>query len=478
MTEAAVIVPVVLAGGQGTRLWPMSRAARPKQFLPLTGPTSLYQQTLLRVGDASRYAAPIVVTNSEYRFLVAEQAQETGIVPAAVLLEPVARNTAAAIAAAALHARAAFGPDAVIHVLASDHAVVVDENYWWSVDAAAAAARAGRLVTFGITPTAPETGYGYIEAGAELGGGVKAVARFVEKPDRDNAEKMLAAGGYYWNSGTFMLGVESFLAEVQTLAPETYAAAKAAVDAAKADLDFIRLDEKSFAAAPNISVDYAIFEKSKAVALVPVTYSWSDLGAWDAVWKVSGKDAAGNVVINGNATLSNTSNSLVVSEKAHIAVEGLTDVAIVASEDAIYVGKLSEAQRVGPMVKALRANTATHGLTEIHRTAYRPWGGYSSVLNGERFQVKRLFVKPGKKLSLQKHHHRAEHWVVVTGTAEVTVDGKVSMLTENESIYLPLGCVHRLANPGKILLELIEVQTGSYLGEDDIIRIEDEFGRA
>jgi len=477
MTDAAKIVPVVLAGGQGTRLWPMSRAARPKQFLPLTGPTSLYQQTLRRVADATRYHAPIIVTNSEYRFLAAEQAQEAGVTPAAVLLEPVARNTAAAIAAAALQARASFGGDAAIHVLASDHAVEADANYWWSVDTAAAAARHRRLVTFGITPTAPETGYGYIEAATDLGNGVRAVARFVEKPDRATAESMLAAGGYYWNSGTFMLGVDSFLAEMQALAPDTYAAAKAAMDAARVDLDFIRLDEKAFAAAPNISVDYAIFEKSRSVALVPVTFPWSDLGAWDAVWKVSAKDRDGNVVTNGNATLSNTSNSLVVSEKAHIAVEGLTDIAIVASDDAIYVGKLSEAQRVGPMVKALRANPDTQGLTEIHRTAYRPWGGYSSVLSGDRFQVKRLFVKPGKKLSLQKHHHRAEHWVVVTGTAEVTIDGQVSTLTENESIYLPLGCVHRLANPGKILLELIEVQTGSYLGEDDIIRIEDEFGR-
>jgi len=478
MTDANLIVPVVLAGGQGTRLWPMSRSARPKQFLPLTGPTSLYQQTLLRVRDASRYSAPVIVTNSDYRFLVGEQAQEVGVPTAAVLLEPVARNTAAAIAAAAIYVRKTFGEAAVIHVLASDHAVEADKNYWWSVDIAAAAAREGRLVTFGITPTAPETGYGYIEAGAELGDGVRSVARFVEKPDRANAERMLAAGGYYWNSGTFMLGVRSFLAEVETLAPETYAAANAAVSAAKADLDFTRLDEKSFATAPNISVDYAIFEKSRQVALVPVTFPWSDLGAWDAVWKVSGKDADGNVVVNGNATLSNTRNSLVVSEKAHIAVDGLEDVAIIASEDAIYVGRLSEAQRVGPMVKVLRGNPRTQGLTEIHRTAYRPWGGYSSVLNGDRFQVKRLFVKPGKKLSLQKHHHRAEHWVVVTGTAEVTVDGKVTMLTENQSIYLPLGCVHRLANPGKILLELIEVQTGSYLGEDDIIRIEDEFGRA
>ncbi|WP_141728503.1 mannose-1-phosphate guanylyltransferase/mannose-6-phosphate isomerase, partial [Devosia insulae] len=349
---------------------------------------------------------------------------------------------------------------------------------WWFVDTAAAAARAGRLVTFGITPTAPETGYGYIEAGAELGNGVRAVARFVEKPDLATAEKLLAAGGYFWNSGTFMLGVTSFLSEVEALTPETFAAAVVAVAAAKIDLDFIRLDEAGFSTAPNISVDYAIFEKSRQVALVPVTFPWSDLGAWDAVWKVSGKDAAGNVVSNGNATLSNTRNSLIVSERAHIAVEGLEDVAIIASEDAIYVGRLSDAQRVGSMVKALRADPATQGLTEIHRTAYRPWGGYSSVLNGDRFQVKRLFVKPGKKLSLQKHHHRAEHWVVVSGTAEVTLDGKVTMLTENESIYLPLGCVHRLANPGKILLELIEVQTGSYLGEDDIIRIEDEFGRA
>ena len=478
MTEANLIVPVILAGGQGTRLWPMSRAARPKQFLPLTGPTSLYQQTLLRVADPSRYHPAVIVTNAEYRFLVAEQAQEAGVATSAVLLEPVARNTAAAIAAAALHAQKAFGDDAVIHVLASDHAVEADDNYWWSVDTAAEAARAGRLVTFGITPTAPETGYGYIEAGAELGNGVRTVARSGFSTKRATAEKMLAAGGYYWNSGTFMLGVASFLSEVEALAPETFAAAATAVSAARADLDFIRLDEAGFSTAPNISVDYAIFEKSKQVALVPVTFPWSDLGAWDAVWKVSGKDAAGNVVSNGNATLSNTRNSLIVSERAHIAVEGLEDVAIIASEDAIYVGRLSDAQRVGPMVKALRANPATQGLTEIHRTAYRPWGGYSSVLNGDRFQVKRLFVKPGKKLSLQKHHHRAEHWVVVSGTAEVTVDGKVTMLTENESIYLPLGCVHRLANPGKILLELIEVQTGSYLGEDDIIRIEDEFGRA
>ncbi|MGV3490512.1 MAG: mannose-1-phosphate guanylyltransferase/mannose-6-phosphate isomerase [Devosia sp.] len=477
MTASDLIVPVILAGGQGTRLWPMTRAGRPKQFLPLTGPTSLYQQTLQRVADPARYAPAVIVTNADYRFLVAEQAQEMGVPTSAVLLEPVARNTAAAIAAAAQYVRQTFGNGAVMHVLASDHAATADDNYWWSVEAAAAAARAGRLVTFGITPTAPETGYGYIQAGSELGGGVLSVARFVEKPDRETAAQMIASGGYYWNSGTFMLAVAGFLDEVERLAPETFAATRAAVSDARTDLDFIRLDEQGFATAPNISVDYAIFERSQQVALVPVTFPWSDLGAWDAVWKVSGKDANGNAVANGNATLSNTRNTLVVSEKAHVVVEGLDDVAVIASEDAIYVGRLSDAQRVGPVVKALRADPATQGLTEIHRTAYRPWGGYSSVLNGDRFQVKRLFVKPGKKLSLQKHHHRAEHWVVVTGTAEVTVDGTVTMLSENQSIYLPLGSVHRLANPGKILLELIEVQTGSYLGEDDIIRIEDEFGR-
>jgi len=471
------IVPVILAGGQGTRLWPMSRAARPKQFLVLTGTESSFQDTLRRVSDGARYQAPIIVTNAEYRFLVAEQAQELGIDPAGVLLEPVARNTTAAIAAAAFYAREKFGDDAVIHVLSSDHAVTVDDNYWWSVDTALAAAKAGRLVTFGVTPTLPETGYGYIEAGADTGSGVRAVARFVEKPLREVAQQMLDAGGYYWNSGMFMLGVSVFLAELSSLAPEAHAAAEVAVADAKVDLDFIRLDEASFARAPTISVDYAIFEKTKLVSLVPVTYSWSDVGSWDAVWKISPKDAGSNVT-NGLATLSNTRNSLVISDHAHVAIEGLDDIAVIATEDAIYVGKLSEAQKVGPMVKALKAKPETAGTTEIHKTAYRPWGGYSSILNGDRFQVKRLFVKPGKRLSLQKHHHRAEHWVVVRGTAEVTRDDEVVMLSENQSIYLPLGCTHRLANPGKIMLELIEVQTGSYLGEDDIIRIEDEFGRA
>jgi mannose-1-phosphate guanylyltransferase len=470
------IIPVILAGGQGTRLWPLSRSARPKQFLSLTGKLSPFQATLQRVADG-RYAAPIVITNAEYRFIVGEQAEELGIPLAGVLLEPVARNTTAAIAAAAVFAERQSGAASIIHVLPSDHSVTTDDNYWASVDIAAGAAADGRLVTFGIAPTVPETGYGYIEVGAERQDGTREVARFVEKPDHDKAVAMLKQGGFYWNSGMFMLGVGTFLGECRALSPESYEAAHGAVEKARTDLDFVRLDQESFEKAPNISVDYAIFEKTRLVSVIPVSFFWSDLGSWDAVWKVSGKDASQNAVL-GDATLSNTSNSFVLTEKAHVAVEGLDDVAVIATEDAVYVGRLSDAQKVGQMVKTLKQSPDTLGITEIHRTAYRPWGGYSSVLNGARFQVKRLFVKPGKKLSLQKHHHRAEHWVIVSGTAEVTIDGNVQMLSENESVYLPLGCVHRLANPGKILLELIEVQTGSYLGEDDIIRIEDEFGRA
>jgi mannose-1-phosphate guanylyltransferase/mannose-6-phosphate isomerase len=470
-----LIVPVILAGGKGTRLWPMSRSQRPKQFLALTGDLSLFQLTLKRLSDPARYDKPIVVTNSEYRFLVAEQAQEAGIELAAVVLEPVARNTAAAIAAAAFIA-SREGPR-LINVLASDHNIRLDDAYRDAVDTAAKAARDGHLATFGITPTAPATGFGYIEAGEKEASGAYAVKRFVEKPVEDKAREMIAAGGYYWNSGMFLFASDVFLAECMKLAPDVYAAAEASVAAAHADLDFVRLGEAEFARAPDISVDYAIFEKTTLASVVPSPIQWSDLGAWDAVWKESASDAAGNVS-RGPVNLYNSRNSFVLSEGAHVAVNGLDDAVVIVSEDAVYVGKLSEAQDVGRVVKDLMKSPRTAKLTEEHRTSYRPWGGYSSVLMGERFQVKRLFVKPGKQLSLQKHHHRSEHWIVVRGTAEVQIGETTRMLRENESVYIPQGEVHRLTNPGKILLELVEVQTGSYLGEDDIIRLEDTFGRA
>lgn len=470
------IVPVVLAGGQGTRLWPVSRAARPKQFLEFGGKGSLFQQTLQRLAASDAYASPIVVTGQDYRFLVAEQALEAGVTPGAVLLEPFPKNTAAAIAAALSHAAAEYGPDVLVHVAPSDHAVGVDETYHAAVAAAADAATEDWLVTFGITPRAPETGFGYIEAGAALSAGAHRVARFTEKPGLAEAEAMLASGRYTWNSGMFMFKAARFLEECERLAPDVFAAARDAVALAKADLDFLRLDAKAFAAAPNISVDYAIFEKTERAAVVPATFAWSDLGSWEAVWQSAEKDAAGNVA-RGPASLNDTGKVLVYSERPHVAVDGLEDVAVIASEDAVYVGRLSQSQKVGALVKALRADPATAPLTETHQTSYRPWGGYASLITGERFQVKRLFVKPGKQLSLQKHHHRSEHWIVVRGTAEVTIGDTVAQVGENESVYIRQGELHRLANPGKILLELIEVQTGSYLGEDDIIRIEDEFGR-
>ncbi len=469
------IVPAILAGGSGTRLWPLSRVDRPKQFQKFLTNNSLLQETLLRVSEHDRYGDPIILANEAYRFVVAEQAQEVGVALKATVLEPVMRNTAPAMTALAAIV-AEDDPEALIHVMPSDHAITADDAYWNAINAAAAAALKGKLVTFGVTPDGPNTAYGYIQSGEDIGGGVNKVARFVEKPDMANAERMLAEGGYFWNSGMFLFKASAFLAEAEALVPDVAEAAKTSVDQAVVDLDFTRLDEAAFAASPEISVDYAIFERTSHAAVAPAAIQWSDLGAWGSIWKASDRDDNGNKA-SGPHTIDGASNSLVVSEGAHVALQGVDDIAVVATPDAVYVGKLSESENIKSLVQSIKSDEATATMATTHRTSYRPWGGYSQILNGTRFQVKRLFVKPGAKLSLQKHHHRAEHWVVVSGTAEVTVDDSIRMLTENQSVYIPQGAVHRLTNPGKILLEVIEVQSGAYLGEDDIIRIEDEFGR-
>ena len=472
------IVPVIMAGGKGTRLWPLSRAKAPKQFIRFLGPKTLYQKTLERVADDDHYEAPIVLTNEDFRFLAAEQARELDLELSGVILEPVARNTAPAIAAAAVLVRNNFGDDAIMQVLASDHEIDADETYFSCIEAALKTAQSGKLVTFGIEPDEPATGYGYIEGGEELPSGARIVSRFVEKPALEKAKDMLAAGNYTWNSGMFMFPVKLLLSELEAYAPDVLKHAEEAVlkDESDLELDFTRLDAETFAQCPDISIDYAVMEKTANAAVVASTFTWSDLGSWDSVWKDGERDENGNVV-SGDATLMNATNSLVISRDMHIAMQGLDGMAVIASEDAVYVGKLEDSQNVGQIVKSLKKSKETQSLAVDHPTSYRPWGGYTSIIKGERFQAKRIFVKPGKKLSLQKHHHRAEHWIVVKGTAEVTVDENVTMLTENQSIYIPLGAVHRLYNPGKITLELIEVQTGSYLGEDDIIRLVDDFGR-
>lgn len=470
------IIPVIMAGGKGTRLWPLSRSSAPKQFIQIVDEKTLFQKTLERVADSAVYDAPVVITNQDFRFTVAEQAREVDVALSAIILEPFARNTAAAIAAAAFHLRQTFGNGAILQLLASDHEIDAGRDWSDAVATARKTAASGKIVTFGIKPTEPATGYGYIEQGEPLSTGAFKVKRFVEKPQLAAAEKLLASGGFFWNSGIFISRVDLLLSELEAFAPAVHEAAGSAVAKAVVDLDFIRLDQASFQASPDISIDYAVMEKTGNAAVVTSVFAWSDLGSWDAVWKLGEKDAEGNVVI-GHATVMNTENSLVLSRASHVAVQGLKDVAVIASEDAVYVGRLDEAQEVGKLVKYIAASKETSSLTETHKTCYRPWGGYTSVLNGDRFQVKRLFVLPGKKLSLQKHFHRSEHWICVKGTAEVTVGDKVTFVRENESVYIPQGDLHRLHNPGKIILEMIEVQTGSYLGEDDIIRISDEFGR-
>jgi mannose-1-phosphate guanylyltransferase/mannose-6-phosphate isomerase len=465
------IIPLIMCGGAGTRLWPASREVRPKQFLPLFGTHSTFQDTLLRVSDADLFERPIVVTNAAYRFMVLEQLVEIGL-EADVLLEPMRRDSGPAIVAGAAFARARDG-EAVVLALAADHVVSDKEAFLAACREGLAAAESGRIVTFGITPERPATEYGYINPGEAVSGAVRAVATFVEKPDLATAEQYIR-DGYLWNSGNFMFRAAVLLDEYRKFDAASVQVVADAVANARRDLGFVILDADAFAAAKPISIDYAVMEKTTRAAVVPVSCGWSDVGSWHAVWELSDKDEQGNAA-RGASVFEDSRNCNVVTDHALVALEGVDDLVVVATQDAVLVSRQRDANGLKRLVAKLK--TVAPEVTEAHIKVHRPWGSYQSVDNGDRHQVKRIVVKPGQRLSLQKHYHRSEHWIVVRGTAHVTINEAVKTVHENESIYIPIGAVHRLENPGKILLELIEVQTGSYLGEDDIIRLEDDYRR-
>ena len=466
------MIPVILSGGSGTRLWPLSRQAYPKQFLALAGEETMLQATWQRVAELAS-AAPLVVANEDHRFMVAEQLRELGCTPAAIVLEPVGRNTAPAIAVAALQATA-DGTDPLLLVLPSDHVIADAAGFRAAVAAATPAAQNGKLVTFGIVPTAAETGYGYIQAVAGGDAPVRAVARFVEKPDAATAAQYLASGQYFWNSGMFLFQASRYLAELERHAPAMLAACRKAFAAAARDADFVRLDKAAFAACPSDSIDYAVMEKTADAAVLPIDVGWNDVGSWSALWEVAQQDGDGNAH-HGDVIALDCRDTLAWGDHRLVAMIGLRDIVVVDSDDALLVAHKDHVQEVKEVVARLKAEGRSE--SNLHRKVYRPWGAYDSIDMGERFQVKRITVNPGAALSLQMHHHRAEHWIVVSGTAEVTRGEEVLLLSENQSTYIPLGVTHRLRNPGKVPLELIEVQSGSYLGEDDIVRFEDVYGR-
>lgn len=468
------IVPVILSGGSGTRLWPVSRESFPKQFWPLASARTMIQETAARAMGAG-FAPPIVVSNENHRFVVAEQMREMGLSGARVVLEPVGRNSAPAILAAALLV-AETDPEAVLWMMAADHAIADLPALNAALARAVSAARAGHIVTFGMKPTAPEVGYGYIEIGAALPfEGVSRVAKFLEKPDAATAATLVAGGQHLWNSGMFVFTAASLIAEMERYEPEVLASVRQSVATRATDLDFIRLGKEAFTGCKSISIDYAVAERTDRAAVVPADIGWTDVGSWGALWELGSKDAGGNVAL-GDVLLEGATDCYVRTDGITTAVVGLTDAVIVVTEDAVLAMQRDRAQDVKKIVDRLKAKKQREGTT--HNRVYRPWGFYDSLITGERFQVKRIVVKPGAQLSLQKHFHRSEHWVVVQGTASVTVDENTTILRENESIYLPLGAVHRLENPGRIPLTLIEVQSGSYLGEDDIVRFEDSYGRS
>ncbi|QJR82516.1 mannose-1-phosphate guanylyltransferase/mannose-6-phosphate isomerase [Alteromonas pelagimontana] len=463
--------PVILAGGTGSRLWPKSRAALPKQFLALTSEQTMLQETIGRLKGTGA-EEPILICNDAHRFLVAEQLRQQNVKHSGILLEPVGRNTAPAIALAALHA-VQGGEDPTLLVLAADHLIKKLPAFHDAIKKAEELANAGYLVTFGIVPDQAHTGYGYIKSGQELENGF-AVQEFVEKPDMATAEQYVASGNYFWNSGMFMFKASRYLEELEKYQPKILSVCKKAIDSESQDLDFIRVDADVFASCPDDSIDYAVMEKTQKAAMVPLDAGWSDVGSWTSLWETSDKDAHGNVVV-GDAILENTRNSYINSEERLIAVIGLDDIVVVETKDAVMVAHKDKVQEIKNVVNTLKAEKRPE--FEFHREVFRPWGSYDSIDNGARFQVKRITVKPGEKLSVQMHHHRAEHWIVVSGTASVTIGDTTQMVTENESTYIPIGEVHALENPGKIPLELIEVQSGAYLGEDDIVRFSDRYGR-
>lgn len=468
-----MIVPVILSGGSGSRLWPLSRKLYPKQFLALTGERSMFQQTLARLVRLGA-SAPLILCNEEHRFLVSEQLAGVRVQADNILLEPFGRNTAPAVAMAALHLLRE-GRDELMLVLPADHLLEDEAEFKRALEVATRAAEQGQLVLFGIRPNRPETGYGYIRAGSDAAAdGHQPVAEFIEKPDAERAQRFLDSGEYFWNSGMFLFRASHFLEELQRYEPEIHEACVLSYERSREDLAFLRIDRDSFAACPDKSIDYAVMERTERARVVPLDSAWSDIGSWQALWESLDKDAHGNA-LRGDTLVEDSRNCLVQSNDKLVAVLGMDDTVVIETSDAVLVAPRSRSQQVRQLVEKLQAAGRSEATQHSHVS--RPWGSYESVHVGERFQVKHITVNPGASLSLQMHHHRAEHWIVVSGTAQVTRNEKTYLVTENESTFIPMTAVHRLSNPGKIPLQLIEVQSGGYLGEDDIERLEDVYGR-